>query len=269
MEIFYQSSMPRAGSTLLQNLIGQNPDFYVTPTSGLLELIFGARNNYTYSPEFKAQDETLMKEAYLNFCRQGMIGYFDKITDKKYIVDKSRGWGIHYNFLNEVFPKPKILVMIRDLRDVVASMEKIFRKSPEKAKAEVNHSTMEGTTVGKRVDIWLNSQPIGLAIERVQEMLQQGISKNVLFIKYEDLLNEPDRIMKKIYNYLGVNQFKHDFNNIEQITEEDDVVYGIYGNHTIQTKLGSLKHNYDEILGEDISNYIKKRYKWYFDFFNY
>ena len=30
-KIFFQSSLPRAGSTLFQNIIGQNPDFYVTP----------------------------------------------------------------------------------------------------------------------------------------------------------------------------------------------------------------------------------------------
>ena len=37
-QIFFQSSLPRAGSTLLQNILGQNPEFYVTPTSGVLEL---------------------------------------------------------------------------------------------------------------------------------------------------------------------------------------------------------------------------------------
>src|ERR1700679_4132313 len=58
-KIFYQSSLPRAGLTLLQNILAQNPAFYVTPTSGLLELIFGARLNYTNSPEFKAPDPPL------------------------------------------------------------------------------------------------------------------------------------------------------------------------------------------------------------------
>ena len=38
--------MPRSGSTLLQNIPAQNPCFLATPTSGLLELIFGARLNY-------------------------------------------------------------------------------------------------------------------------------------------------------------------------------------------------------------------------------
>ena len=61
-KIFFQSSLPRAGSTTFQNLMAQNPDFYVTPTSGLLELVFGARANFTTSPEFKAQDSLLMQK---------------------------------------------------------------------------------------------------------------------------------------------------------------------------------------------------------------
>ena len=73
--------MPRAGSTLLQNIRAQNPDFYVTPTSGLLELIFGARLNYTNSPEFKAQDDAAMKKAFLAFSRAGMEAYFKALSD--------------------------------------------------------------------------------------------------------------------------------------------------------------------------------------------
>ena len=109
MDIFFQSSMPRAGSTLLQNILGQNPDFYVTPTSGVLELVFGARMNYTNSPEFKAQDAELMKKGFLNFCNKGLNGFYEGVTDKKYVVDKSRGWGIHYDFLNSFLEEPKIV----------------------------------------------------------------------------------------------------------------------------------------------------------------
>ena len=70
--IFFQSSMPRAGSTLLQNILGQHPEFYVTPTSGALELLYGARTNYTSNPEFKAQDSELMKKGWLSFCKAGL-----------------------------------------------------------------------------------------------------------------------------------------------------------------------------------------------------
>ena len=46
-KIFFQSSLPRSGSTLLQNILAQNPDFYATPTSGVLELLYAARANYS------------------------------------------------------------------------------------------------------------------------------------------------------------------------------------------------------------------------------
>ncbi len=82
--IFFQSSLPRAGSTLLQNILGQNPHFYVTPTSGVLELLFAARKNYTSDNAFQAQDPELMNKGWLNFCRQVVEGFFNGITDKKY-----------------------------------------------------------------------------------------------------------------------------------------------------------------------------------------
>ncbi len=71
-----------------------------------LELVFAARNNYTNSPEFKAQDSQLMKQGFLSFCKSGIEGFFNGITDKPYVMDKSRGWGIHYNFLNQFYPNP-------------------------------------------------------------------------------------------------------------------------------------------------------------------
>ena len=127
MEVFFQSSLPRAGSTLLQNIVGQNPDFYVTPTSGVLELLYAARKNYSDSPEFKAQDQKIMRQGWLSFCKNGLNGFYEGITDKPYVVDKSRGWGIHYNFINSFHPNPKIICMVRDLRDIFTSMEKNFR----------------------------------------------------------------------------------------------------------------------------------------------
>ena len=268
-QLFYNSSLPRSGSTLIQNILGQNPDFHVTPSSGLLELIFSARSNYTDSPEFNAQDSEVMKKAFLSFCKSGMKGYFESMTDKKYVVDKSRGWGIHYDFLNFIQPNPKIIVMIRDLRDVFASMENNYRKNPDKANAILNWAQMQGTTVPKRIDIWSQSQPVGLAIERLQEMFRLDIDKHVLFVKFEDLCLYPDSTMVKIYEYLGIPYYQHDWDNIEQVTKEDDEVYGSFGDHTIRTKLEPVPSRAKQLLGKDVTNWIWDNYQWFFQQFRY
>lgn len=268
-KIFFQSSLPRAGSTLLQNVMGQNPDFYVTPTSGVLELLYASRSNFTNSPEFKAQDQELMKKGFISYCNSGLQGFFNGVTDKPYVLDKSRGWGVHYNFLNEFYPNPKIICMVRDLRSIYSSMEKNYRKNQLLDSGIVNHSQMKGTSTEKRVDIWASSQPVGLAIERLSQIIREGINKKMLFIRFEDFCDDPKTEMFKIYNYLEVPQYKHDFSNVEQITKEDDSVYGIYGDHKIKSEILPPKEDYIEILGPNTCNNIKNSYKLFYDYFNY
>ena len=270
-QIFFQSSMPRSGSTMFQNIIGQNPDFYVTPTSGVLELVFAARGNYSSSPEFKAQDSALMQKGFSAFCKAGIEGYFEAITDKQYVMDKSRGWGVYKPFLDSFYPNAKVVCLVRDLRSVVASYEKIYRKNQHKADPVRDDASGRGTTVHKRLDEWMMpSNTIGRAIERIFEITRQGYDNEILFIKYEDLCLYPERTMKEVYQYLGIAEYEHDFDNIEQITSEDDEVYGLSNDlHIIRPKLELKQPDYKQILGQDICNWLHDTYKWYFDKFNY
>lgn len=269
-QIFYQSSLPRSGSTLLQNILAQNPDIYATPTSGMLELIFAARGNYTDSPEFQAQDADVMRTGFQAFCKEGMNAYYNAITDKKYVIDKSRGWGIHYDFLQFVRgEQPKIICMVRDLRDVFASMENNYRKNPDKADAILNWAAMQGTTVPKRIDIWAQSAPVGMAIERLSELYRLGVDKHMLFVRFEDLCLYPESTMLKIYKYLDIPAFEHDFDNIEQLTKEDDEVYGSFGDHVIRKKLEPVPSRAKALLGKDVTDWIWNNYQWFFDKFRY
>jgi sulfotransferase len=271
-KIFYQSSMPRSGSTLFQNIMAQNNDFYASPTSGLLELLYGARLNFSNSPEFKAQDNELMKKAFIEFCNKGINGYYGAITDKKYVIDKSRGWGIFKPFLNTIYPNPKVICMVRDLRSIICSYEKIYRKNQMTINDPIrNDSTAQGTTVHKRVDEWVNPQnTIGRAVERIFEIMRQGYDNEILFVKFEDLCLRPEMVMGNVYEYLELPFFKHDFDNIEQVTKEDDSIYGLSRDlHTIKPHLSLPNPDYNKVLGEDISDWIYQKYNWYFNRFNY
>jgi len=268
-KIFFQSSLPRAGSTLLQNVMGQNPKFYVTPTSGVLELVYGARNHYTSCDEFKAQDKELMKKGFQNFCAQGINGYFDAITDRPYVLDKSRGWGYYYNFLDFIYPNPKIICMVRDLRDIFASMEKIFRKNPDMASGMENNTNLKGITTEERIDIWSSAPPVGLSLERLYQTLSEKNDKYIHFVKYEDFTQHPQREIEKIYNYLELPYFEHNFNNVKQITQENDSIHGIYGDHTIKSKITHIPSDAQEVLGKVAYNWIRNNYQWFYNYFGY
>ena len=267
--LFFNSSLPRSGSTLLQNLVGQNPNFHVTPTSGVLELVFGARINYTDCPEFKAQDQEAMKIAFRAFCRDGVFGFYNTLTEKRFVLDKSRGWGYYREFLDFFYPNPKIVCMIRDPRCVFSSMEKNFRKNPEMNNSMVSDAEMVNITTEERIDTWANSRPVGLAFERLRQIIKEGKDKSMLFIKYEDLTRNPTKELERLYSYFEVDGHDHDFENIEQITVEDDEVYGVFGDHKIQNKITQNKPDYKEVLGVNASDWIKQNYGWFYDHFKY
>jgi len=268
--IFFNSSLPRAGSTLFQNIIGQNPQFYVTPTSGFLELIYGAKGNFQSSPEFKAQDAKLMDKAFLSFCKEGMNGYFSALTDKPFVLDKNRGWSISYNLTNMYHPNPKIICMVRDVRSVYSSMEKNFRKNPHKENHIQRPAELIGTTLDKRVNIWADGVPVGITMDRLKDVIQQGLDKHILFIRYEDLMDNPEYEIRRYYEYIDVPYYEgHDFSNIIQVTHENDTIHGIYGDHKLRMKFERLPDDYNDILGFEISNNIKNTYKWFYDYFGY
>jgi sulfotransferase len=268
--IFFQSSMPRAGSTLLQNIFAQHPEIYATPTSGVLELLYSARQTYNSLDEFKAQDSKVMDEGLIGFCNEGIHGWYENITDKEYVVDKSRGWGIHYDFLETVLEySPKIICMVRDLRQIISSMEKKFRENPLAHDPIVNWGEMSGTTVEKRANIWLQAQPVGLALERFDEIIKRGWDKKMLFVKFEDLTKTPAEQMERIYEYLNIDSYDHDFKNVKQVTQEDDTVYGIYGDHKINPVVSELPQDYVKVLGARTCDYIKEVGSLYFDYFKY
>jgi len=184
-------------------------------------------------------------------------------------MDKSRGWGVHYSFLNEFYSEPKIVCLVRDLRDVFASMEKNFRKNQLMDSGLVDHANMIGTTTEKRIDLWSRSQPVGLAIERVHQMIREGVDRKVHFVRYEDLCANPQKEMSKVYQYLGIEDYQHDFENIQQLTQEDDSVYGPFGSHQIRNRLEVFKSDAVEVLGKHTCDWIRGNYDWFYSEFGY
>ena len=269
--IFFNSSMPRSMSTLLQCILNQNPTITATPTDPVLEYLYGARMNFTNSPEVKAIDKNLAINTWRGFCWGGLEGYASSYSEKSNICIKTRGGTIHYKWFEAFMPyKPKMICMVRNLKSIISSMEKLYRKNQENHQSIQNHVEMSGTNTAKRVDSWFVSPPVGLALERLDQCFLEGINKDVLYIRAEDLTNNPQQELNKIYNYLELESFQHNFKNVEQSIKEDDSVYGLTSDlHTIRNEVITLNTDYKEILGKDICNWIDKTYYNYQKRFGY
>jgi sulfotransferase len=269
--LFFNSSMPRSMSTLLQCILNQNPVICATPTDPVLEYVYSSRAAYSTTPEVKAMDQELARKTWLAFCRGGMHAYANAYTDKPNLCIKTRGGTIHYRLFESILEtKPKMICMVRDLRSILSSMEKLHRAGFEKHQPIVNHGEMKGTNTQKRVMAWLQSPPVGMALERLQQCFLEGINKEVLYVRAEDLTTHPAQQMKRIYDYLGMESFTHDFTNVEQSVKEDDSAYGLSDAlHTIRSEVRPLKADYDQILGPQLCQWINQTHGWYQRNFGY
>jgi hypothetical protein len=91
----------------------------------------------------------------------------------------------------------------------------------------------------------------------------QGQQRALHFVEYDDLLDNPQDTMEKIYDFLEEDYFKHDFANLVNIHQENDgQVYGMADMHDVRTTLGRRGINPAEILSETIINKCKNAEFW-------
>ena len=271
-KIIHCTGLPRAMTTLMSNVLANNPNIGGGETSPLLEYIFGARANYSTTPEVKsALTEDIVHQSFLNFCREGMYGYADKITDKPIYLDKSRGW-LHYaDFLWEINPNAKIIVMVRDIRSVLSSFEKKWRENPSIMDSRDNQGQQNFITPEQRVNFWLNDPPLGIALKRLYNAIQMGSIKNMLVVRAEDFCKNPETTMRKVYEFIEEPYYEMDYSKVKQVTVENDRIsdFGIYGDHTIREKIEPLKIDYNEILSPVLCSNVKSNYNWFFQEYKY
>ena len=93
------------------------------------------------------------------------------------------------------------------------------------------------------------------------------IDQKILFIRYEDLCTDPQVQLDRFYAFLGLESHRHDFAHVQQLTQEDDSVYGIFGNHTIRPKVQPQPSKAQETFGPLLCDFIAQRYQWFYDRF--
>ncbi len=258
MEKFYMlGGLPRSGSTLLCNILAQNPNVHATHSSGCMDVMFGVRNQWDNLIEHKAHPDNEAQRRVLAGIPQS---YYGDIT-KPIVIDKCRGWVSLIEMAEFAFQKrAKIIVPVRSLEDILTSMEILWRKQaatgqiPGEAQ---NYSQMQ-TTQG-RCEYWLRSdQVIGLAVNRVRDAFTRGFADRLCLVPFNSLTENSQQTMNDIYNFLEEDSFSHDFNNVQQLTTEDDSVHGFDNLHTIRPQVRAVESRAKEILGVQLAEQYSK-----------
>lgn len=249
----FLSGLPRSGSTLLANILAQNPRFHASATSGILDVIFGVRNHWDQLAPFQAMVDRNACEAAKRRVLRAILDAYYADDPRPVVVDKSRSWLAHLELAEAVLGgKARVLVPVRDIREILASFERLWRAAaatrqiPQETQFYVEFQSIEG-----RCAVWARGdQPLGLACNRIRDALLRGFRDRLLFVPYEALTTAPQATLRQIYAFLEEEPFTHDFEHVAQVTQEDDRVYGFPDLHQIRARVEPAPLRWPSVLGE-------------------
>lgn len=257
-EIYFINGMPRSGSTLFCNILAQNPDFHVTPTSGLSELVVGIHQFWKTNPIIKASEPSKKQ---LKIIRDLFQSYHAE-TDRPIVFNKSRNWAANIELVELALEKEvKILTTIRPINQIVSSMEKLYRKEIK----NIDSPMMRGdgmNTIEDRVNNWMAANGlIGGTYNNIQDAFFRGHRHKFHFIDYTELTKNPKIVMNQVYRFLEKPIYDHDFDNVSQYTVENDAEHGFTDLHTIRSVVKPQKDDSRDILGSIYNRFAEINYK--------
>ncbi len=261
MNLVFNSSLPRSGSTLLQNLLAQNPANHCTPTSDLIELVVQARNSYGGFAAFKSQGKMQVAPRIKTMLRGILEGYYADCADKT-VFEKSRGWLTYIELLEEILERTvKVVVCVRDIREIVASFERLHRTNQLTKSDAIGDAYFKCQTIAGRAECLLEpSAVVGLSIARLRDAFDRGLGDRLVIVRYLDLVNDPVATIMRVSMAVGSTPFLCDPHNVQQRTHEDDSVHGMQLHQVRRVVSREGCTNWRDFLPERLGDHLHEQY---------
>ena len=257
--IHFVAGLPRSGSTLITNILKQNPKVHGESVSSLSS-IFGSINASWSSME--TNQEYNNTEAKVGVLKSVLQGYYSHI-DKPIIVDKDRGWIPLLPQVEAILDrKVKIIVCVRNPAEILTSFEKLRKENPLFF-TKADSSLREGSNIASRAYYYAGPEgAMGLSHRNIKDAITMGYLDRFLFIDYNRFCNSPKSQTKRIYEFLELPKFEHDFEKIVQTEVYNDLAIGLPNLHKIKPSLDRTTVNCVEYLGLDIYEQYNREIFW-------
>jgi sulfotransferase len=251
----FMAGLPRSGSTVLSALLNQNPQIYASPQTDLLAMLYDLESKIPNYQSYRAE----LLHCSFSSVLYGMADNFYGPIDKPVVIDKNRGWGTPYNWENlslYVNPDGKVILTMRPILEVIASFIKAAQKT-HKATGSMPYLNNDlwvthyrDATDAQVDNLMMANGEIDRAIFSIANLLKNHKDK-VHVVWFDDLLNSPQVSMNGVYNFLGLDSFDHNFNNIKAVDNHHDLAgYGVLGLHDVNKKLERPKTKVQDYLSE-------------------
>ena len=234
MKYYFLSGIPRAGNTILACILNQNKDIGVSANSLLSEVLY-------HLNEMKKNDvafNNFRDEKSYHSMLAGIIPSYYSGWECQYILDRS-SWGTpcNLNLLKKYCPNDiKIVCLVRDVAEVFCSWIDWANRTSNNY---IDRDTNNGSLEDKYRYLFHPERQLVKTILSVKNLMEVDPDKKMhICVDYDDIIHNPKKEIDRIYKFLDIPFYKHDFKNIKQFEVNglcyDDSILG-NGLHTIRT----------------------------------
>lgn len=227
-QFYFIAGLPRSGSTLLGGLLNQNPSIHGSMTTSLIEIF----NTISKHPEpFIVTPTPDQASTLFKFSAEGFYNHIEKPI----VFDTNRGWLRYIGILPRIFPGTKIILCMRDIPSILNSFENHYLSCNIMPTYISNEAKVNPFF---RIEEYFQRRVAEFYDNCDYVFYSQELKKHCIFVDYDELIVNPNKILENLYNKINLPFFNHNFENINHSFDYIDNSVGNHNLHKVHTKLG-------------------------------
>ena len=258
------TGLPRAGSTLLCQLLAMHPEIDCEGLSSpLCNALLAMRRIVSDDQFMLSQLDGTFETSYGKF-QSAMTGFLRGWTQgagKRMVVDKNRAWLHCIELLLHLAPEARLLVCVRELGQIYGSIE-----------AQHQHTILldfidhlaDYDRFGRADVLFAKDKAIGAPLVSLHAVpdLPRAVRERLYFVRFEDMMAQPAACMASIFAWLGLPPVTLDFNQLPVLGIESDSHYHMKYRHRQGT---SFKQAGRHEIPPRIQAQIENSCRWFYD----
>jgi sulfotransferase len=209
--LHFISGLPRSGSTLLAALLRQNPVLHAAMTSPAGSLVTGLMTQMSQSNEggvFIDDDQRL------RVLRGVIDNFYADIHPNQLVIDTNRLWCSKMALVATLWPHAKVIACVRNPAWILDSVERLMRRNALQPSGIFKFES-GGTVYSRAEGLLAGNAMIGFALHALREAVFDPHHDRLMLVRYDSLVTDPQGVLDRIYDFLGVARFAHNPNEIE------------------------------------------------------
>ena len=236
------TGLPRAGSTLLCQLLAQHPEIQCEGhSSPLCNTLLGIRRMISDDQFFLSQLDSSFDTSYAHLAsamRGFLHGWYHDSGAHQVVVDKNRAWLHAVELLLHIEPEAKLIVCLRELGQIYGSIEAQHQRT---ILVDFIDHLADYDRFGRADMLFAKDRVIGAPLIALQAVLDlpDAAKQRLYFVRFEDLVAQPVRCMSHLYAWLGLAPLEIDPEQLTMGMQESDSHYRMKYPHRQATRIAT------------------------------